>query len=100
MKKYVPNGYQIISVAFETDNIATPSEDAELLKSIIENKKFDKPILLTVDATKGGYYIVSGFATVRGLSVVSIVGHDSLGQYIIYSIYVESGDLKIAIVEQ
>ena len=98
-KKYVPSGYQIINVVGDSGSFIE-NEDSKILFEIINNKKFNKPILLTIDLTQDGYYVLSGFATFKNdlVNIGSIEPGSSIG----VNVYIdgESGLLAYAIIEE
>lgn len=68
-KKYVPSGYQIISIEL-SDGSIIDSEDKEILRDIITNRKlYNKPILIDItdlDNDSG----ICGFVTFNNYDIV------------------------------
>ena len=78
MKKYVPSGYQIITVdgtnyVEPSSKIETPTEDEKVLIDILKSGEIKKPILLTIKNIANSGDDISGIAslcfgeTLRGL---------------------------------
>ena len=95
-KKYVPSGYQIINIDCSDKTSETPfdpiTEDEKLLFKIINDKKFDKPILLNVIDSSG--ILWTGFGVIHDVSIIL-----SLGQSLI-SFYISSGQLVYYLYEE
>ena len=64
-KKYIPSGYQIISIDVSDKSSGTgftpETEDEKILYEILSSSKFTKPILLDIDT--GAYHYI-GFAII------------------------------------
>ena len=94
-KKYVPSGYQIISVVVNP-NATTKlidSEDKKILKELLEIGEFNKPVLLQIHDLVNGHDM-SGFATFdNGILILSF------GLTANYSLYLESNDIVVSLHE-
>lgn len=80
-KKYVPSGYQIISIDVSDKTSGTPftpeTEDEKLLHEILSSGEIKKPILLNVVCDLG---TLSGFGTQFNINDISLFTFTSLGQ--------------------
>lgn len=73
MKKYVPSGYQILSIDVtrvdENNHLLEETEDEKVLYDLMRNGKLDrKPILLQARHGNSGF-VLTGFVIINGVSI-------------------------------
>lgn len=93
-KKYVPSGYQIISIDVSDKTSGTPfspeTEDEKLLYEILLSDEIKKPILL--DIKSSGYHLV-GFANIDIRSTQVCITYGAVGSSISETITANSNKL-------
>ena len=95
-KKYVPSGYQIINVVVNPDDTTKliDSEDKKILKELLQNSEFKKPVLLQIHDLVNGHDM-SGFATFDSGTLIL-----SFGITYNYSLYIDSDDIVVGLYEE
>ncbi len=103
-KKYVPSGYQIISVDVnETEDnqwYVVESEDSKILKTLLESNDgriYKKPILLDIYDNSNGWRI-QGFAVIYGGYALVKFQPSQNSDTLSYTFSIVGGELHITVI--